>query len=67
MQVFSLLLSEKSQVIYLLLNVYFHYNLALKSNHFRVKYENVFVHTNKKGIRFTNALKIIFESLCSAQ
>lgn len=64
MQVFSLHLSEKSQVIYLLLNWYFHYNLALKSNHFCVKYENVFVRTNKKGIRFTNALKIIFESLC---
>ena len=64
MQVFSLLLSEKSQVIYLLLNPYIYNNFPLNSNHIRVKYENVFVHANKKGIRFTNAFKIIFESSC---
>ena len=64
MQVFSLHLSEKSQVIYLLLNPHLYSNFPLNSNHFRVKYENVFVYTNKKGIRLTNAFKIIFESSC---
>lgn len=43
MQVFSQSLSLKSQVIYLLLNPYFYDNFPLNSNHFRVKYENVFV------------------------
>ena len=64
MQVFSQSLSLKSQVIYLLLNPDLYDNFSLNSKHFRVKYENVFVHSNKKGIRLTNAFKIIFESSC---